>query len=175
VKKEVKHKRSFTVKKGTDLNKMLVSLDGQKYGAYKRVKGMYQFEQFRLAIDHVQVDPFAPPSKMRILISRQTAGIPNDLLDTQDKVTAVADFLTRNVKEGIQSVIKADNGKPAKIFIDSCGQEILTRSSVVINEQDIEVRLEVGLPAAGRKILGKAAAHVITTFDPYYCRPKLTI
>ena len=79
------------MKKGTDLNKMLVSLDGQKYGAYKRAKGMYQFEQFRLAIDHVQVDPFAPPSKMRILISRQTAGIPNDLLDTQDKVTAVAD------------------------------------------------------------------------------------
>jgi predicted ABC-class ATPase len=154
------------VKKGTDLNKMLVSLDGQKYGAYKRVKGMYQFEQFRLAIDHVQVDPFAPPSKMRILISRQTAGIPNDLLDTQDKVTAVADFLTRNVKEGIQNVVKADNGKPAKIFIDSCGQEILTRSSVVINEQDIEVRLEVGLPAAGRKILGKAAAHVITHLIP---------
>nr|WP_269668529.1 ABC-ATPase domain-containing protein [Staphylococcus kloosii] len=145
---------------------MLVSLDGQKYGAYKRAKGMYQFEQFRLAIDHVQVDPFAPPSKMRILISRQTAGIPNNLLDTQDKVTAVADFLTRNVKEGIQSIIKADNGKPAKIFIDSCGQEILTRSSVVINEQDIEVRLEVGLPAAGRKILGKAAAHVITNLIP---------
>lgn len=154
------------MKKGTDLNKMLFSLDGQKYGAYKRAKGMYQFEQFRLAIDHVQVDPFAPPSKMRVLISRQTAGIPNDLLDTQDKVTAVADFLTRNVKEGIQKVIKADNGKPAKIFIDSCGQEILTRSSVVINEQDIEVRLEVGLPAAGRKILGKAAAHVITNLIP---------
>lgn len=154
------------MKKGTDLNKLLVSLDGQKYGAYKRVKGMYQFEQFRLAIDHVQVDPFAPPSKMRILISRQTTGIPNNLLDTRDKVTAVADFLTRTVKEGIQNVIKADNGKPAKIFIDNCGQEILTRSSVVINEQDIEVRLEVGLPAAGRKILGRAAAHVITHLIP---------
>lgn len=154
------------MKKGTDLKQILVALDGQKYGAYKRVKGMYQFEDFCLAIDHVQVDPFAPPSKVRILIDRQTAGIPNDLLDTQDKVTAVADFLTRNVKDSIQNVIKADNGKPAKIFIDSCGQEILTRSAVVINEQDIEVRLEVGLPAAGRKILGKAAAHVITNMLP---------
>jgi len=154
------------VKKGTDLNKMLVSLDGQKYGAFKRVKGIYQFEQFRLAIDHVQVDPFAPPSKMRILISRQTAGIPNNLLDTQDKLSAVADFLTRNVKDSIQDAIKTDNGKPPKVFIDNCGQEILTRSAVVVNEQDIEVRLEVGLPAAGRKILGKAAAHIITDLLP---------
>lgn len=154
------------MKKGTDLNKMLVSLDGQKYGAYKRVKGIYQFEQFRLAIDHVQVDPFAPPSKMRILISRQTAGIPNNLLDTQDKLTAVADFLTRNVKDSIQDAIKTNNGKPPKVFIDNCGQEILTRSAVVVNEQDIEVRLEVGLPAAGRKILGKAAAHIITDLLP---------
>lgn len=154
------------MKKASDLNKTLVSLDGQKYGAYKRVKGMYQFEQFRLAIDYVQVDPFAPPSKIRTLMSRQTAGIPNDLLDTQDKVTAVVDFLTRNIKDSIQNVIKADHGKPTKIFIDSCGQEILTRSSVVINEHDIEVRLEVGLPAAGRKILGKAAAHILTELLP---------
>ncbi|MBF7019983.1 ABC-ATPase domain-containing protein [Staphylococcus sp. 18_1_E_LY] len=154
------------MKKGTDLNKMLVSLDGQKYGAYKRVKGIYQFEQFCLAIDHVQVDPFAPPSKMRILISRQTAGIPNDLLDTQDKLTAVADFLTRNVKDSIQDAIKTNNGKPPKVFIDNCGQEILTRSAVVVNEQDIEVRLEVGLPAAGRKILGKAATHILTDLLP---------
>lgn len=154
------------MKKGTDVNKMLVSLDGQKYGAYKCVKGIYQFEQFRLAIDHVQVDPFAPPSKMRILISRQTAGIPNNLLDTQDKLTAVADFLTRNVKDSIQDAIKTDNGKPPKVFIDNCGQEILTRSAVVVNEQDIEVRLEVGLPAAGRKILGKAAAHILTDLLP---------
>ena len=36
---------------------------------------------------------------------------------------------------------------------------MLERTSVVINDKDIEARIEVGLPAAGRKILGKAAAH----------------
>ena len=50
------------MKRSIDLEKTLKSLDGQKYGAYKRTKGIYAFDQFHLAIDHVQ-DPFAPPSK----------------------------------------------------------------------------------------------------------------
>ena len=31
----------------------------------------------------------------------------------------------------------------------------------MINDKDIEIRIEVGLPAAGRKILGKVASHTI--------------
>ena len=31
----------------------------------------------------------------------------------------------------------------------------------MINDKEIEIRIEVGLPAAGRKILGKAAAYTI--------------
>ena len=31
----------------------------------------------------------------------------------------------------------------------------------MINDKEIEIRIEVGLPAAGRKILGKAASHTI--------------
>ena len=46
------------MKQSKDLERLLKSLDGQKYGAYKRTKGIYQFDQFRLAIDHVQVEPF---------------------------------------------------------------------------------------------------------------------
>lgn len=38
---------------------------------------------------------------------------------------------------------------------------MLERTSVVINDKEIEVRIEVGMPAAGRKILGKAAAHTL--------------
>ena len=42
------------MKQSKDLERLLKSLDGQKYGAYKRMKGIYQFDQFHLAIDHVQ-------------------------------------------------------------------------------------------------------------------------
>ncbi|PNZ70636.1 ATPase [Staphylococcus croceilyticus] len=151
------------MKRSTELEKTLKSLDGQKYGAYKRTKGTYAFDQFRLAIDHVQVDPFAPPSKMRIIIDRNIAQIPDNLLDTKDKRIAVADFLTRTFAKQaakFNHTVKGA-GKNGKIFIDHCGQEILERTAVVINDKDIEVRIEVGMPAAGRKILGKAAVHTL--------------
>ncbi|MDW8563499.1 ABC-ATPase domain-containing protein [Staphylococcus shinii] len=156
------------MKNATELAQILKSLDGQKYGAYKRLKGIYQFKQFRLAIDHTQVDPYAPPSKMRVVMSRDTANIPNNLLDTKDKVIAVADFLTRTFNESISSFKRnSQNAKAASnIAIDQCGQEILERTAVVINEHDIEVRLEISLPAAGRKILGKAAANTLVEILP---------
>src|SRR5699024_2821824 len=151
--------RSFYMKKGTELEHLLQSLDKQKYGAYKRIKGVYQFDQFQLAIDHVQVDPYAPPSKMRIIMQRKTAGIPDEWLDSNDKIIAVADFLTRVFSDNIRKNNR--NNKNEKNFIDRCGQEIIERTSVKITADTLEVRLEVGLPAAGRNILGKAAANTI--------------
>ena len=151
------------MKQSKDLERLLKSLDGQKYGAYKRMKGIYQFDQFRLAIDHVQVDPFAPPSKMRVIIGKHETEIPNELLDTKDKRIATSDFLTRTVDTQLKHFNRTvkGSGKNGKIFIDHPGQEILERTSVVINDKEIEIRIEVGLPAAGRKILGKAASHTI--------------
>ena len=61
-----------------------------------------QFDQFRLAIDHVQVDPFAPPSKMRVIMDRNTTGIPDGLLNDKYKRLAVSDFLTRSMHQHIQ-------------------------------------------------------------------------
>ncbi|SDK88141.1 ABC-ATPase domain-containing protein [Lacicoccus qingdaonensis] len=156
------------MKDARQLESKLNNLDGQKYGAYKQLKGIYQFKDFRLAIDHVQVDPFAPPSKMRLIMNRETAGIPAALLDSKNKRIAVSDFLTRAFGESIRKQIKTSdmNNKNIKIMIDRPGQEILERTSTVIDEQVLEVRFEAGLPAAGRKILGRAAARIITGLLP---------
>jgi len=156
------------MKSAKELEGLLKSLDGQKYGAYKRLKGNYQFENFQLSVDHVQVDPYAPPSKMQVNIKRETAGIPSKWLDTKDKAIAVSDFLTRTFGEKVQPFNKEakGSGTNGKVLIDRCGQEILERTSVVIKENEIEVRFEVGLPAAGRKILGKAASRIFTDVLP---------
>ncbi|WP_411842470.1 ABC-ATPase domain-containing protein [Salinicoccus sp. HZC-1] len=156
------------MKSAKQLESVLNNLDGQKYGAYKQLKGIYQFNRFKLAVDHIQVDPFAPPSKMRIIMDRETAGIPANLLDSKDKIIAVSDFLTRTFGESIQKQKNATemNSKNIKILIDRPGQEILERTSVVIGEDELEVRFEIGLPAAGRKILGRVAAVIITGVLP---------
>ena len=68
-----------------EFGKLLKSLDGQKYGAYKRLKGEYAFDKFHLIIDHIQADPYAPPSKVRAKMQRHIANIPDELLDTENK------------------------------------------------------------------------------------------
>ena len=157
-------KGEFTeMKNYKELEKILFSMDGKSYSAYKSLKGEYRFEKYILAIDHVQSDPYAPPSKMRIIMDRKICGIPYELTDTKDKNIAVSDFLTRNFYREIQ---KSGNdstgtGGSGRIFIDRCGQEILERTSVLIKRDKVEVRFEMGMPARGRRIMGKAAQKII--------------
>lgn len=151
-----------------DLAYTLKSLDKQSYGGYKRLKGRYQYNQFQLAVDHIQSDPFAPPSKMRMIMDREATGIPYEYTDSKDKITAVSDFLTRVFHKNVQSIHTSSKGtgKSGLITIDRCGQEILERTSVVINADTVEVRIEIGLPAAGRKILGHAALSIFKDVLP---------
>ena len=146
-----------------ELEKILFSMDGKSYSAYKSLKGEYKFPKYVLAIDHVQSDPYAPPSRMRIIMDRKISGIPYELIDTKEKNIAVSDFLTRNFYKEIQKNgnDSSGTGGSGRIFIDKCGQEILERTSVLIKEDKIEVRFEMGMPARGRRIMGKAAQKII--------------
>jgi len=164
IERYVAGKGVFTeMKNYKELEKILFSMDGKSYSAYKSLKGEYRFEKYILAIDHVQSDPYAPPSKMRVIMDRKICGIPYELTDTKDKNIAVSDFLTRNFYREIQ---KSGNdstgtGGSGRIFIDRCGQEILERTSVLIKGDKVEVRFEMGMPARGRRIMGKAAQKII--------------
>ena len=146
-----------------ELEKILFSMDGKSYSAYKSLKGEYKFPKYVLAIDHIQSDPYAPPSRMRIIMDRKISGIPYELTDTKEKNIAVSDFLTRNFYKEIQKNgnDSSGTGGSGRIFIDRCGQEILERTSVLIKENKIEVRFEMGMPARGRRIMGKAAQKII--------------
>ena len=146
-----------------ELEKILFSMDGKSYSAYKSLKGEYKFPKYVLAIDHIQSDPYAPPSRMRIIMDRKISRIPYELTDTKEKNIAVSDFLTRNFYKEIQKNgnDSSGTGGSGRIFIDRCGQEILERTSVLIKENKIEVRFEMGMPARGRRIMGKAAQKII--------------
>ena len=42
------------------LQELLRSINRKSYPAYKSLKGVYQFQKYILAIDHVQGDPLHP-------------------------------------------------------------------------------------------------------------------
>ncbi len=151
-----------------DLHSLLIQLDGKGYKAYKDIKGKYSFKDYILSIDSVQGDPFASPSKARIIVNQDTAKFPIALFDNHHKNIALCDFLTRLFSKNISKYYTRvhGSGKSGLLTIDCPGQEVLLRTSVVINEKHLEARLEVGLPASGRRVLGKEAAKIFLSALP---------
>lgn len=137
----------------SDLFSRTKSLDGAGYGAYKKLKGAYSEPDLTVSIDRVQADPYASPSKVRLILSMKAAGIPQHLVDDATGRVAVADFLARR--------IQAESHRSRNVHIGDIGQQVLERTHVLVTPDRVEARLLVGLPAKGRRILGRQAAHLL--------------
>ncbi|RKD75310.1 putative ABC-class ATPase [Sinobaca qinghaiensis] len=139
------------------LKKQLQRIDKKGYKAYNDIKGSYRFEGFTLKVDHVQADPYASPSKVRVVISLQDLGIGKDEQTTPSRKTAVIDYFAERMMKELRS--GKDQGG---ILIDGPGQEVMDRTAVKISAGELEVRLSVHLPAKGRTIMGKQAEERLT-------------
>ena len=162
-----------------DLAQTLHSLDGRGYGDYKRIVGTHDLGVCRLTVDRVQVDPFAPPSLMRVSVDRSRTGIPDDLVADHAGRIAAGDHLARAFAAaarshsggGCRSPRRADRDQPPPVAIGTPGQQILERTSVVFPadgspEGQVEARITVDLPASGRRIRGHQAAQILTDTLP---------
>lgn len=144
------------------LNSTLLKLDNTSYKAYKDIKGKYKFEDFTLIIDYVQGDPFATPSQLRVIIPQIVADFPAQLYQSHSREVALRDYLARQFAQiANQMSSHRGTGKSGLIAIATLNQEVLERNAVLINAQQLEVRFLVGLPAKGRRILGRQAAAML--------------
>jgi predicted ABC-class ATPase len=144
------------------LKSTLIRLDNANYKAYKEIKGSYKFEDFTLIIDRVQGDPFAAPSKVRVKIPQTLAKFPPELYQSQSREVALRDYLTRQFDRMADQISsRRGTGKSGLIAITRFGQEVLERTAVFIDNNYVEVRFVVGLPARGRRILGRQAAAML--------------
>ncbi|MCL1463422.1 ABC-ATPase domain-containing protein [Argonema galeatum] len=144
------------------LRQQLLQLDGRGYKAYRDTEGSYEFPDFTLSIDRTQGDPFASPSHVRVKVSGEIAGFPHQLYQTKSSAIALRDYLTRQFDNYAHSISKRrGTGNSGLIGIVRTGQEVLERSSVLIDDELVEVRFVVGLPAGGRRILGLQAAEML--------------
>ncbi len=144
------------------LNSLLLKLDNANYKAYKDIRGSYQFEDFTLIVDYVQGDPFAAPSQLRIIMPQTVADFPAQLYESKSREVATRDYLARQFAQvAKQFSSHRGTGKSGLMAIASLGQEILERTVIFINSEQLEVRFVVGLPARGRRILGRQAAEML--------------
>lgn len=151
------------MKNSNDLKRELDRIDGRGYKSYKDLQGEYDFGGFILAIDHVQGDPFASPSRLRVIVDQRIGKFPRELYDQKYKNIATSDFLTRLFYNNIFKYSKKifGSGKSGLISISKCPQEILERTSTIINENVIECRFYVGFPAKGRSVLSRELEKIL--------------
>lgn len=142
-----------------DLYRQLNRIDGRGYKAYKDIRGSYDFGSHELHLDHIQGDPFAAPSKVRLRMDMAHAGLPASLFSNRVRRIAMQDWIARHLYRLIGRIAdsKRGSGKSGLISIDAGRQEVLERTAVRINEEWVEARLQVGLPASGRRVLGRQA------------------
>ena len=145
------------------LSETLDRLDGRGYKAYRDIEGSYRFDDFCLTVDHVQGDPFAAPSRLSLQVASQKSALPPELYSSKAKDIALTDFLGRAFARAIQKICKGrrGTGRSGAFVIDTGKQEVLERNSVVVTADHVEARFTVGLPAAGRRILGRQAQEML--------------
>jgi predicted ABC-class ATPase len=148
-------------------------LDGGPYPAYRDLHGRHRLCGCDLEVLRVQPDPFAGPSRVRLLVPWDRTGLPPESMTLRggrgaavpglvdrDSARAVGlrDFTGRRIGRWLEEVRTRD--RPA-MAIERHGQGILDRSAVLFRPDALEIRLAVELPARGRRILGREAARLL--------------
>ncbi|WP_088105460.1 ABC-ATPase domain-containing protein [Halalkalibacter urbisdiaboli] len=159
------------------LKRQLKEMNGKGYKAYKDLRGTYEFPEFSLHIDHIQSDPFASPSRIRVCYLGNLSFIKKSWLEQSHLKIALEDMITRLVYKELEQLKKSkDLSISKKIQIDRPGQEILLSTSCLVQKDSVELRLSVELPAQGRRILGEKAIELLClaipqlikrTFNPF--------
>ncbi len=151
-----------------DLKKKLNFVNHKSYGMYKELQGNYTFSQYVLYIDHVQGDPFAAPSRVRVRISEKMHQMKKEWYDTKQKKRALEDYLLRLVLASIRRYENRNMGSGKSGSITTCrtGQEVLERIAVIFDKSELEVRMEIGFPARGRTILADELETILFSILP---------
>ncbi|ENO1314369.1 ABC-ATPase domain-containing protein [Vibrio parahaemolyticus] len=144
------------------LTATLKKIEKQNYRAYQQIKGLYDFTDFTLFIDHVQGDPYASASRFRATRAWSLTGLEWLKDESPAFQRAARDFIARSFEQ----FAKQEN----TVSIALNGQTVLDSTAVLFTEEGIELRFRVNLPAEGRSVLGKKANNILTFHLPKFIR-----
>ena len=156
------------MKMAEELQRELCSINRKSYPAYKGLKGAYQFPDYQLFIEHVQGDPFAAPSALRIFVPHSKAKFPERYYWDKCSKVALQDALLRRFAEiSAKFCYQAKgSGKSGVIQVSHCGQEVLERSACEITKEGIHIRFFAGFPANGRTINSGELEKILFVYLP---------
>lgn len=162
---------------GTELQKTLEKMEGRQYPSYKDLMGggwdMEGCSGAQVFFDRVQGDSYAPPSWIRVRIPARSTKFPSEYVSkSRARNIALCDFLTRVLADRLRGGSGTDwtrtvsgggwgGSKGGDITLETPGQYVLARTSIVCTAEHTECRLTLSLPARGRSVEGHRAAEII--------------
>ena len=150
-----------------ELATLLERIDGRGYKAYKEISGPWRFSDFTLHIDHVQGDPFAAPTRVRLMLGADIVALSESAYRTRSRALGTAAFLARAFAHAARRVSGSGSGKSGEIRMEDPGQTVLLQTAVLMRQHgDLEARFTIGLPAQGRRVLGRQASRLLTIRVP---------
>ncbi len=140
-----------------ELREIIRRITGRGYSAYRELKAKsFIISFFEIFFVHIQPDPFAPASRVRLRVPMSMAGFPQDTFRNKSREIGLRDFILREFERNAKKISrKRGEGKSGLIYSYKPSQEMLERTSVYVDREWVEVRFFMGLPSKGRRILGK--------------------
>lgn len=152
-----------------DLRRTLHRIDGRGYPAYRDLRGTWSLPQFKLVVRRVQGDPFAAPSRVAALLEPTRAGFDPAAIATASRRTGLACMLARSFAARARQARpgRAGSGRSGEVSMTDPGQVVLPNTAVIVSPGGtVEARFTVGLPAAGRRVLGRQAEKLLLETVP---------
>lgn len=163
------------IRRDDELRQQLWRMDKAPFPAYRDIVGGYSVAGLRLTIDHVQPDPYAGPSDVRLHLPPAATALPAEVCNTPLRRVALADFLLREFAHQIELWRGKRAGHTGDIICDVPGQEILERSSIQVTEDGaVDVRFWIDLPARNRAIRARDAQEILLDDLPRLADRALT-
>ena len=104
------------MKMAEELQRELRSINRKSYPAYKGLKGAYQFPDYQLFIEHVQGDPFAAPSALRIFVQRMCAF--QSLSGIRHRLREIGTVIFQHRQRQVTAVIQRIQRHAAQVVIE---------------------------------------------------------
>lgn len=137
-----------------ELHIKLQRLHGKAYGTFNDLrKRSIIMGDFQGDWVHIQGDPFAPPSRLRVSAKLSDLGILPEWYANDVRKVALADFMLRRLAMSCaQHTTSLGTGNGGLLATAEPGAEILVRNSCRIEGEKLVALIQVGLPADARRI-----------------------
>ncbi|MEX2466016.1 MAG: ABC-ATPase domain-containing protein [Gemmatimonadota bacterium] len=166
----------MSARDANELRDRIARMDGASYKRYRELRGAWRFRDFTLHVDHVQGDPYAAPSPVRVELPPGTTKLPEEACRSHARRLGTATFLARRFADAASGVPRHGSGRSGEVHMEHPGQKVLPQTAVMpAADGSLEARFTVGLPGRGRRVAGAAAVELLLEVLPELVRQALTV